>query len=380
MTMEQLMAALERLAPLQFAEPWDNVGLILGDPASQLTGPTLLTIDLTRAVLDEALDMSASAVVAYHPPIWEPIKQISSAESAGGLLLKVMRAGINVYTPHTALDAAPGGVTDWLCDMLAEEGQDGRTLGDRRALTPAMVHDPSQTHKIVTFVPAPAVEAVRDALASVGAGTIGDYERCSFNLQGTGTFFGGEGTSPIVGEKGKLVHADEIRLEMVCPERSLALAVEMLRQFHPYEEPPFDIHKLETKPQREIGAGRRLTLDRPVPADELAARLRNNLGIDAVKLAKANDEPIQRVGVCPGAGAGLFDDALASDCQLFVTGEMRHHEALAAVAQGCSILLGGHTNTEHGYLTRYAERINTQAPAADARVTQQERRLFRTLS
>lgn len=380
MTIAELMESLERIAPLKHAETWDNVGLIAGDPNWAISGPVVLTIDLTEEVLAEAVSSQASLIIAYHPPIWAALKRISTETAMDRAVLGALRAGIGIYSPHTALDAAPGGVTDWLCDMLSVDGVSGRTLGDRRALAPAIDHDPRQTHKIVTFVPATSVEAVRNALSSVGAGVIGEYTQCSFSLQGAGSFFGADGTSPAVGEAGQLEQVDEVRLEMVCPERSLALAVEMLRQFHPYEEPAFDIYALTAKPRREIGAGRRITLDHPSTPKDLAARLRTNLGVDAVKLAAAGDAPVSRIGVCPGAGASLLDSAIAEECEIFVTGEMRHHEALAAVSRGCSILLAGHTNTERGFLPQYASRIEELAPGVKVAHAASDRTLFRTLS
>ncbi|RMH23852.1 MAG: Nif3-like dinuclear metal center hexameric protein, partial [Planctomycetota bacterium] len=355
-------------------------GEILGDPAAEFSGPLPLAIDITPAVADQALAAGASAVVAYHPPLWSPIRRLTPDTPKGASLLRLLATGVAVYSPHTALDAAPGGVTDWLCDMLAEPGADPRALGDRRPLSVHAQRDPNATHKIVTFVPADAADRVRDALASVGAGRIGRYLQCSFSSPGVGTFFGDDTTRPAVGEAGSLQTADELRLEMVCPEAALALAVEMLRRFHPYEEPAFDIVPLAPKPRRDAGAGRRLTLDRPTDAQTLARRLRENLGVDAVKLAAASDEPVARVGVCPGAGAALLDAAVADGCTLFVTGEMRHHEALDALARGCSVLLAGHTNTERGYLPHYAERINSLLPDARARTLDADRPIFRTLA
>ncbi|MFG0275538.1 MAG: Nif3-like dinuclear metal center hexameric protein [Phycisphaerales bacterium] len=197
-------------------------------------------------------------------------------------------------------------------------------------------------------------------------------------LQGVGAFRGGEGTNPVVGEAGRLEHAEEVRLEMVCPGRALALAQELLMQFHPYEEPAWDVYPLAPKPNRSIGPGRRMTLDRPATAQELATRLKQNLGVDAVKLAQASETPVERVGVCPGAGASLLDTAIEEGCQLFVTGEMRHHEALGAIEQGVSILLAGHTNTERGFLPIYADRIREKAPNLDVVHASADGPIFRT--
>jgi hypothetical protein len=287
---------------------------------------------------------------------------------------------MSLLSPHTALDAAPDGLADWLCEKLGPASQSGKSFGDRRAIQAALDHDPHQTHKIVTFAPADHVNQIRDALASVGAGRIGLYRRCSFNSEGVGTFLGAEHSNPSVGESGQLESTREIRMEMVCREDALPLIGDVLRQFHPYEEPAWDIYKLTAKPNRSIGAGRRLTLDQPATPGELADRLRDNLGVDAVKLAKANDEPVTRVGLCPGAGASLMSTAIVDDCTLFVTGEMRHHEALDAIERGCSVILAGHTNTERGYLPVLAERINGLCPEANAFHCKSDGSLFRTRS
>jgi len=379
MRVSDLVEVMESIAPPCLAEEWDNVGLLLGRREAEVSGPSILTIDLTRAVFREALDMGAGAIISYHPPIFRPITRLTADDEKGAALLGAAAAGMAVYSPHTALDAVAGGVTDWLCDMLAPEDSDGSNFGDRRALAPATRVDPRMSHKVVTFVPPDAVEQVRDALSSVGLGRIGAYERCSYVLEGRGTFFGGEGANPTVGQAGRLEEAQEVRLEMVCPGSALGLAHEMLRRFHPYEEPAWDVYPLGPKPDRWVGAGRRITLDRPATAKELGERLKRSLRVDAVKVAAATDGPMERIGVCPGSGASLMEAALEDDCQAFVTGEMKHHEAAAAVARGMSIILAGHTNTERGYLPTLARKMSERNGEIDARVSREDTTLFRTM-
>ena len=378
-TIRSVITRLEAIAPLELAEPWDNVGLLLGDARRDLNGPVFLTIDLTEASLAEAVAAGAGMIVAYHPPIFRELKRITTDDPRGRTLLGAVESAIPVYSPHTALDATEGGVTDWLCDMLAPTGGD-TNLGDRRALTPASIPDPDATHKLVTFVPAEHAERVRDGLASIGAGRIGAYSNCSFTAAGTGSFIGGEGTAPVVGQAGTLEMVPETRLEMVCPGSALPLAVEILRALHPYEEPPFDVYPLVPKPRRALGAGRRIRLDQPATPTQLADNLKANLGVDAVKLASAGaEEPVTIVGVCPGSGGSLMAGAIADGCRLFVTGEVSHHEALAATARGCSVLLAGHTNTEGGYLHRYSDRIKAQLPGLDVIVSAVDNPIFATL-
>jgi hypothetical protein len=201
--------------------------------------------------------------------------------------------------------------------------------------------------KIVTFCPPEATERIRDGLAATGAGRIGGYERCSFEIPGTGTFFGGESTQPAVGGRGRLERVAETRLEMVCSRRALPLAIEALRRFHPYEEPPVEIHPLEPR----------------------------HFGVTAVSIALPDGAAAEHgtIGFCAGAGEGLLDAAIAEGCTLFVTGEMRHHEVLSALARGCGVLLAGHTNTERGYLPILAERLRNEVTGLDAVISRLDR-------
>lgn len=366
-TVGGLVHAMERIAPLGLAEPWDNVGLLVGDAGAALRGPVLLAIDLTDAVLEEAEGAGAGAVVAYHPPIFHAMKRLTAAEPGSRRILRAARAGIAIYSPHTALDAAPGALCDWLADtLLAGHAGSG---ADRRALRPSTAGSEEEV-KLVTFVPEAEAARVREALASAGAGRIGRYSLCSFAVRGTGTFLGApEETHPAVGQPGRLEAVEELRLEMVCPRRALPLALQTLRHFHPYEEPAIDAYPLEPRPERGQGPGRRLVLDQPATARELARRVKGALKLPHVEAAIASERPVSTVGVCAGAGASLLEAAAAEGCEVYLTGEMKHHEVLAATGLGMSVILAGHTRTERGYLPRLAGRLATELPGLDVRVS-----------
>ncbi|QOJ17502.1 MAG: Nif3-like dinuclear metal center hexameric protein [Phycisphaeraceae bacterium] len=350
MNVGDVVQMLETIAPPRFAEPWDNVGLLVGGRDWRVEH-VMLTIDLTSAVLDEAVKDGATMIVAYHPPIFEPLKSISDRSPRERLVLEAARRGIAVYSPHTALDAAPGGVNDWLAQGLG--------AGDVRSLTPHAHVPASEEMKIITFCPAEAADRLRTALSTVGAGRIGEYEMCSFETPGTGTFFGREAARPTVGKPGQLERVSEVKLEMVCPRRALALAVMTIRRFHPYEEPPIEIHELKPRPDRTTGQGRRVVLDRPVSLRTLVDRIRDTVGSKRILAAVGDGAPRQydRIGLCAGAGGSLLHLAIDEGCQVFFTGEMRHHDVLAAQARGCTVILAGHTNTERGYLKILRKRM-----------------------
>ncbi len=369
-TILSLMQAMERIAPLRYAEAWDRVGLLVGDSAAAITGPVVLTIDLTERVLQEALSLRAAAVIAYHPVIWEPLKRLSTETAQQRVVLRAAREGIAVYCPHTALDAVPGGITDWLCEGLSGSTEPGKIAGDCRALVPhASVT--AQQMKIVTFVPREGADAMRDALASAGAGLIGEYSLCAFMADGIGTFLGGEASNPVTGKKGVVERLMETRLEMVCSAAALPIAIETLRRFHPYETPAIDLYSLTPIPDRHAGAGRRIQLDEPVTLGGLADRLKRFLGCSCVQVGAAGtmDDVASRVGVCPGSGSSLLAAARADRLDVYVTGEMSHHDTLAAVASGMSVIVAGHTNTERGYLPRLAKRLEVELSGVTYRVS-----------
>jgi dinuclear metal center YbgI/SA1388 family protein len=368
----QLLEELDALAPLRLAADWDNVGLLLGRVGGDVQR-VLLTIDTTPEVVREALDFGAGMVIAYHPVIFDSLTTIVESNVRGQMLIALLHAGISVYSPHTALDAVDGGVTDWLCHGLEPAEAQGRG-GDRRALEPYAAQPETQQCKLVTFLPGDQVDRVRSALATAGAGIIGEYEQCSFSSPGIGTFFGSDAANPAVGEAGRLEQVREARLEMVVSRHSVALAIETLQRFHPYEEAPIDVYDLRPLPRRNQGMGRRLVLDQPVTFDELVKRFRTHLGLEHVKYSDVSGgEKIQAIGVVPGAGASLVDVAIDQGCEVFITGEMKHHEVLAATMRGCSVILGGHTNTERGYLQVFAERLRGRCPDLDVRVSEADR-------
>ncbi len=349
-TVSDLTRVLEAIAPIRYAESWDNVGLLLGS-GDRPVRRVLLTIDLTEHVLDEAIASGTNLLVAYHPPIFDPLMRVTDESEKQRIILRAARADISIYSPHTALDSAPDGLNDWLVRGLGS--------GDVRALLTRSELPDTEECKLVTFCPRDAVETVRAALATVGAGVIGDYRLCSFEVPGTGTFMGMEGTTPAVGEPGRLERVPEVRLEMVISRRALALAMRTLQQVHPYEEPPVEIHALEPRPMRNVGAGRRIMLDQPATLAELVDRTKRTLGVSSIRVARGRNagDTHQVIGACAGAGGGMVDEAIAQGCDVFLTGEMRHHDVMAAIARGCTLLLPGHTNTERGFLTHYRERI-----------------------
>ncbi len=349
---------LERIAPLGLAEDWDNVGLVLEPSASaeQDIKRLFLCIDLSESVLSEALELGANLVLAYHPPIFRGLKRLRASSAEERVLVRALEAGLAVYSPHTALDAAHGGVNDWLA----------RGVGEGRC-TP-LVPSPSKQSaelKLVVFVPRSHVAQLRSALSQeLGAGSIGNYSECSYELDGHGSFFGNDSATPAVGERGKLEHVAEVRLEMRCPASAVKELARVIAAHHPYEEPAWDLYPLVPAAlPNPVGAGRLLELDTAITVADAVTRLKAHLGVSTLRVAHAERHQagalLKRVALCAGAGGSLFEAVRGVD--LFVTGELRHHDVLAKVRAGSSVILSEHTHTERGFLPELARRISELA-------------------
>ena len=364
MKTKQLISAFESFAPTYLANEWDNVGLLVGAP-DWSANKILLTIDLTEAVLQEAIAMKVNAIVSYHPPIFHPLKSVTDRSFKERVVLDAISHKIAIYSPHTSLDVAKGGVNDWIVDGIGK--------GDVRALRPFGNLPPDEECKLITFCPEDKVEGLRLALSSVSCGRIGNYEQCSFITPGTGTFIGGEGTNPTQGEADTLQKVTECKFEMVVSKASLSLAIQALRQFHPYEEPALEVHELGERPRRDMGIGRRILLDHPIQIDGLARKLKKHLGVGYVRVAPAvgkdDRAQVQTIGLCAGAGGSVCELAIDDGCEVFITGEMTHHNVVAATARGCTVMLTGHTNSERGYLPKLKEQLVELLPKANIAVS-----------
>jgi dinuclear metal center YbgI/SA1388 family protein len=345
-----LVNALQAVAPLELAAEWDNVGLLLGDTAAPVHRVmTCLTVTPESAA--EAVEAGAELIVSHHPILFRPTQRLTTATSDGRMLLALARAGVAVYSPHTAFDNAAGGINDVLARRL-----------ELQQVTPLRLADAAPQCKIVVFVPDADLGKVSDALFAAGAGRIGQYQECSFRLAGTGTFFGLEATNPTVGQRGRREEVQEWRLEALCPEANVDRAVVAMRRAHSYEEPAYDVYRLRAAPAR-VGGGRIGVLPQPVSLADLATRLKTTLPATLVQLVGAADRRVQRMAIACGAAGEFIRDAIRAGADALLSGEVRFHDCLAAEAARLALLLPGHYATERCGIEDLATRLQALFPA-----------------
>ncbi len=361
-----LCDAMESFAPTWAAANWDNVGLLVGNRNWPLTR-LLLTIDLTQAVLREALRGRFDAILAYHPPIFRPTKSmIADPASQEGLAAEALAHRIAVYSPHTALDASDVGANAALARLCG--------LRDLVPFSPAAA--PAAEAKLVTFVPAAQVDSLAAALFAAGAGRIGDYQQCSYRVSGQGTFFGADETNPAVGKRGRLERVNEIRIEVVLPRASLPEVVAALRSAHPYEEPAFDLYPLEPHPDRSLGQGRIGRFLKPIALGALARALAARTG--AANVAAVGDlrSRLRRAWVCVGSAGTLPLDAHdrpRGPTDVVITGEIRHHDALTYQRCRVSAVALGHWSSERPGLAPLAAMLKKRLPRVTIVLSRRDR-------
>ena len=348
-TVSDLSQFLNDFAPLTLAGDWDNVGLLLGDGGAEVRRiMTCLTITPESAT--EAVDEHADLIVTHHPILFRAVKCLTTADTEGRTLLALARAGIAVYSPHTAFDNTRGGINDMLAERLG--------LGNVRALRPGAGHG---NCKIVVFVPDKDLAAVSDALFRARAGWIGQYRECSFRLAGTGTFFGSDATNPTVGTRGRREEVSEWRLEVICPEGQVEQAVRAMRQAHSYEEPAFDVYPLRPA-SAGVGEGRIGELLGENTLEGLARAAKNALDARLVQIVGDPDKRLRHVAIVCGSGGDFRADAVAAGADVLVTGEARFHDYLAAQARGLALVLCGHYASERFGVEELARHLARQWP------------------
>lgn len=361
MKAKEIARKVEELYPLSLAQDWDNVGLLVGDPQKNVEN-VLLTIDTTEAVVEEAKRLKTDLILSYHPVIWNGLKKVVS-EGPTSRVYELIRSGISVFSIHTALDVAVGGVNDGLADMVGIV--DGKPIGD-------FVAPPGgDCYKLIVFVPVESLADVSNAIFKAGAGAIGNYSHCGFNAEGTGTFLPQEGAKPAIGKKGTLEKVTETRFESIVPADKLDAVVAAMRHAHPYETPAFDVFKIHNT-ETPFGLGRIGNLARPLRLPQIIRNIKEVTGAKAVGLVGDEKRLVKRAAVCAGTCGEILNLVIADKADLYLTGELKHHQALAAQEAGLTCICLSHTVSERFILKKIAKQLQKYLKGVKIRVSKKD--------
>ena len=357
MLVADLQSVLERLAPFALAEAGDNSGLLVGDPKAPVCR-VLAALELTGPVLDEALAGGFDTVLTHHPLLFSPVRSLVESNEREKLLRRLVAGRMTLIACHTNLDSAVGGLADIAGEALG--------LQDMESLRSA----PAGRRKLVGFVPVEAVERVAAAVFAVGAGHIGLYRKCAFAAQGTGWFTGDAGSRPAVGQAGRHERVREVRWETVVPGGLVGEAIRAFVAAHPYEEPAFDVYPVEDVVVG-AGLGRVGRLPRAAAVRELAERAVATFGLSGALLSGDGERSVSRVGVIPGGGRSLLDEA-AGRCEVLLTGDVGYHAADQAAEKGLSLIDLPHGEFEWWAFRRWTEHLMEQLSASGVTVAASE--------
>jgi dinuclear metal center YbgI/SA1388 family protein len=316
MRIKEILNSLENLAPLTLQEEYDNAGLVVGHIDEEATG-CLVCLDVNEAIVNEAVDKNCNLIISHHPVIFKGLKRLTGRSMAERIIEKAIRKNISICSMHTNLDNVSEGVNRILCEKIGLTDMTilRKTLGILR--------------KLVTFCPSGHADKVREAIFNAGAGHIGEYDQCSFNTEGAGSFRAGGQAKPFVGDVGKIHFENEIRIETIFPAYLHREVIAALHQSHPYEEVAYDIYSLENEFNR-TGAGMIGKLPGKISEKEFLEKLKKILHVPCIRHSSFLGRMVETVAVCGGSGSFLLADAIQQGADVFVSADFKYHQFFEA--------------------------------------------------
>ena len=312
----QVIEYLEKIAPTCYQESYDNSGLLVGD-ANAVLKKGLICLDVTQAVMDEAVNTGCNLIVSHHPLIFNPLKKITGNSLCEKLIIQAIKNDIVIYAVHTNLDNVLYGVNQRFAEKIG--------LKNTQILQPTQ----NNLYKLITYIPEKYADSVRESLFEAGAGEIGNYSSCSYNVEGYGTFKANGGANPFVGSKKEVHQEKEIRTEVISPVHLKSKVISTLLKNHPYEEPAFDIIPLANT-NKTIGAGMIGELEVPMNEMDFLHFLKKQLQLSCIKHSKLCGKQIKTVALCGGSGSFLIKNAVKQKADIFISSELKHNHFVEA--------------------------------------------------
>lgn len=348
MLVADIIQAIEEYAPPVYQEGYDNSGLQVGDVHDTAKG-VLISLDVTEAILDEAIEREANIIVAHHPLIFSGLKQITGRNAIERIIVKAIRKGINIYACHTNIDNVRNGVNAKIAEKLG--------LKNTAILSPMK----SSLYKLMTYVPQKDAEKVRDAMFAAGGGQVGEYSECSFNFEGEGTFRPGEGTDPAIGKAGgEREEVVEVKIEVLVDKARQNKVIKALHQAHPYEEVAYELIAIENSNQ-DLGAGMIGELEREMDEAAFLEHIKRNMNTSCIRHTALRGGKVKRVAVCGGSGSFLLPKAMSAGADFFITGDYKYHQFFDA--EGKIVIADiGHYESEQYTGEIFKDIINRKFP------------------
>lgn len=355
MKLKEIIDYFDEIAPFSLQESYDNSGLQIGNPFLDVSS-ALLCIDVTENVLAEAVKYECDLVISHHPLLFEGVKRITGASMTERIIEQAIRNDISILSVHTNIDSVLRGVNSKICDKLG--------ILNRKVMAPVE----GKLLKLVFFVPVQDANRVRDAIFDAGAGVIGNYDNCSYNVEGKGSFRAGEDTNPHVGDKGRIHFENELRVETILPFHLKKRVIDKLLETHPYEEVAYDLYPLENK-WEEAGMGMTGDLEEEMEEDYFLNILKTVFNAGCVRYTSPRNKKIRKVSVCGGSGSFLLNKAISLGSDVFVSADFKYHQFFEAEGK---ILLAdiGHYESEQFTKELFYENLTKKFPKFAVRLSE----------
>ncbi|WP_173916120.1 Nif3-like dinuclear metal center hexameric protein [Halobacillus sp. Marseille-Q1614] len=328
-TVREVVQQLDKLAPKNLAFEWDNVGLQLGS-LDQKVENVMVTLDVLEDVVEEAVEKNVNLIVAHHPLLFKKLHQIDFSSPKGRVIRKLIQHDITVYAAHTNLDIAQGGVNDAMAELL--QLQDVQPLIETTS---------KSLVKLAVYVPVSHADQVRDAISEAGAGHIGDYSHCTYQVKGEGTFKPLDGSDPYIGSQGSLERVEENRIETIMPSSLTQKVLKAMIEAHPYEEAAYDLFPLLNE-GASLGVGRIGELENEMSLYDLCSMIKEKYQVPQLRYSGDANQKVKKVALLGGSGESYYKNALSKGADVYITGDMTFHTAQDAVEAGLALIDPGH--------------------------------------
>lgn len=331
--LQEIITEMAKLAPHKEAQEWDNIGLQVGNFDSEIKR-VLVSLDINEDIINEAVDKNIDLIISHHPLIFNGLNNVHSQTTKGRIIIQAIKNDIAIYSAHTNMDIVQGGLNDLLAKKL--------NLTEIKVLSK---DNEKKLYKLAVYVPEDYVENIKDVIFKKGAGKIGNYSKTSFSFKGEGTFLPEKGTNPHLGKQGQLKKVNEVKIESVVSEEKIQNVVKGMLKVHPYEEPAYDVYEL---PLQSIykGIGRIGLLKEPEILKKYCLQIKNILNIEKLKVRGKMDKTVGKVALCSGSGADYIQLASAKGADLYITADVKYHEAQLAEELNLNLIDAGHFETE----------------------------------
>lgn len=315
MKLSKISAILEDFAPLSLQESYDNAGLLTGNKEMDISA-ALICIDITEEVIDEAIAKECKLIISHHPLVFKGLKKINGSNYIERCIIKAIKEDIAIYCAHTNIDSVRNGVSN--------------KMGEKIGLTNTRILSPNKDtlKKLICYCPVEHSEKVKEAIFKAGAGKIGNYDSCSYNIHGEGTFKANKDSNPYIGEKGKLHREQEMRIEVVLPKHLKGKVTAAMHNAHPYEEVAYDIMTTEIE-DPTTGFGLIGELKEEIDTLEFLTSLKETFKCERIRHSPIKKTKIKTVALCGGSGSFLIDTALRNKADIFITGDIKYHDYFA---------------------------------------------------